>query len=260
MIWDELLRWMESPTRRLLLLVYLMMAGTVLWILARIAILFLYHRVVLTFLSSDLDYAYQFTTFLGRGRNWGYAVFRTRAQLRVKWIVFGRTVIDLKLPTRKGDPRKLRARLLLLLREGSPVSVQSALLMRRAGKRVDLDKLLFRMAVGFGDPAVTGMASAIFYPITAELPKEPDRFGMIVPLWDREGLDLEVELAAGFRPIRVLVPFLRYVLHPQVIRFSWRWMRPRIKPAEQQPALPNEKKSSEVSDHGRQVLRNRIPA
>ncbi|MEW6777135.1 MAG: hypothetical protein AB1405_12635 [Bdellovibrionota bacterium] len=248
MSWDELSLWLESPSRRALLLAYAGIFFTFVWLLWNIVYLFIYQRILFTLIGRDLEWAWQLTHFIGRGRNLGYAYFRSPARSEIKFILFGETILHLKLRKPKSDPRRFRARLLLIAREGSAASIPGALFVRRVRDKVVMDKLFVRLALGLGDPALTAMAAGVFYPVTAALSAEEQRFVSILPLFDRDGIDAEVEIGAGFRLYRVLIPWLRYVLNPRVIAFAWRWRFPK---------LPKQAKENE---HAGQVLWNRVVA
>ncbi len=228
MLWEEVIRWVESPMRRLLLLAYIWIFLVLLWFSWRAILLFIYQRIVLTVLVSDLDYIYQVTHYVGHGRAIGSAFFRTPDKARIKFILRGRCVFSIPWFSGKRDPRKLRARLLLLAKDGADVGERAGLFLNRLGRRASIDKFLLNAGVGLGDPALTGMAASSFYMITAALPKEENRFGAVLPMFDREGLDLEAELATGFRVYRTLIPAMRFFFHPKIIRFAWRWRFPKI--------------------------------
>ncbi len=245
---DELLRWIESPSRRLLLLAYLGIAWMLLSMVLTVVWLFVRQRLVFTVLAKDTDYAYQLTHFFGSKRNFGYALMGTSKGRILKVILFGRTIIERKRLNEPSDPRKFRARLLLIVKDGSEASVRSSLFLRRIENRIDLDRLLFKLALGFEDPSLTGQAAGILYTVSNALPKGDDRYVAVVPMFDRTGADLEVEVSIGFRAFRVLIPWLKYVLHPAVLKFTWRWMFPRI--VEETPVVAKE------ITRGRQVLWN----
>ncbi len=251
MLWEEILRWIESPTRRLILLAYGGMVLTVLWVVLLIIWLVVYQRVVLTLYLRDLDYVYQWTHFFGRGRGFGYAYFRSPNRARLKLIVLGRKIFSLPLPTRRRNPEKSLARLRVFLGEGPTLGEPLGRYLERLRKFGKIDKFLFRAAVGLGDPAITGMVASSFYLLTSALPQEERRFAAVTPMFDRDGVDMEVELAVGFRAYRALAPWLMFILNPKVLRFSWRYWRPgRI----------SKKEIRKETDHGRQILRTGVHA
>jgi len=250
--WEETLRWIESPSRRLLLVAYVSLGFGFLWAALTVWWLFVYQRIVLSAIVRDTDYVWQFTVFFGRERILGFAATGTPAGRIHKLIVFGKSRLEWKSQKRREpDPRRFRARMVLLLKEGPGANVHASLFIRRVAKRIDIARLFLRAGIGFPDPAVTGQAAAVLYPLTLALPRNERIDAALLPMFDRAGIDLDAEIAAGFRAYRVLIPWFRFSLHPAIIRFSWRWMFPRIN----EPEIQNKETS-----HGRQVLRNRIAA
>ncbi len=250
--WEEILRWIESPSRRLLVVAYVSLGFGFLGSLVAVWWLAVYQRAVFSVIARDTDYAWQLAVFFGRGRNLGFAMRGTPAGRGYKIIIFGKSRLEWKSANRREpDPRRFRARMILLVKEGPEANVHASLFVRRVARRIDIARLFVRAGIGFPDPAMTGQAAAVLYPLTLALPRNERIDAAVLPMFDRAGVDLDAEIAAGFRAFRVLIPWFRFSLHPAVIRFNWRWMFPRINEPENQ---------NKETTHGRQVLRNRIAA
>ncbi len=228
LFFHEILRWIGSPTRRLLVLAYGGIIFSLLWVLWRFILIFIYQRLLFTVFVRDLDYVYQVTHFIGGRRYFGWAFYRSPAKARFRMIILGRRIFSIPLPVRKQDPRKFNARLLHFLKNGPEASERWGIFMHRLSGRTDFDKLLFRAAVGLGDPALTGMAASNMYLLTSFLPQEENRYAAVFPMFDRDGLDIEAEVAVGFRVYRTFIPALLFFLNPLVIRFAWRWRFPKL--------------------------------
>ena len=126
-----------------------------------------------------------------------------------------------------GKKRKLRrfpspARALQIISRGGEISERGTDLLRKALRATKLDRLRVKLILGLPDPADTGIMYGHYQWARAILSPHIDtRQIEIEPVFDRETIELQADLALKVRLPRLIFPSLRFFLS-KPLRQAWR--------------------------------------
>lgn len=163
---------------------------------------------------------------------WGAFGIRTVVSREFEGIlvlVGGRTIFRRRSKSGKpeGKKRKLRrfpspAKALQTISRGGEISERGTDLLRKALRATKLDRLRVKLILGLPDPADTGVMYGHYQWAKAILSPHIDtRQIEIEPVFDRETIELQADLALKVRLPRLIFPSLRFFLS-KPLRQAWR--------------------------------------